>query len=386
MGAPRKASMADVADRAGVSVMTVSNVINRPEIVAEVTRDKVHAAMRELRYRNNLVARSLRLARPRQIGYILPAPDASGNPYMNVFLHDLATACQAADRNLTLITQQDIEALISACEDLYFGQAVAGFVVSNVGSEDDRLIELQKRGIPFAAYGRDAAAFDSPWSWAEGDAALGVATAVDHLVERGHRELAFVGADRRSETVLQRELGYREACERHGLAASTADARIVHCRGDLATGVRVAAALLDSDAPPTGIVCKTDTLAAGVVITLQARGLTPGRDVAVTGYDDTPLTEFGTVGITSVHQDSAGIAAALVRLVVEQPAEPEHVLVAPSLTVRSSTDPRRNRTVHIGTPHTETVRTEPTGSETADTETIHAETQAAQRFNTEEHV
>ncbi|MEU6247650.1 LacI family DNA-binding transcriptional regulator [Glycomyces sp. NPDC047010] len=335
----RKASMADVADRAGVSVMTVSNVINRPEVVAEATREKVHAAMRELRYRNNLVARSLRLARPRQIGYVLPAPDAVGNPYMDVFLHDLATACQAADRNLTLITQQDLETLMTACEDLYFGQSVAGFVVSNVGSEDDRLLELHRRGIPFAAYGRTGAAFDAPWSWAEGDAALGVSMAVDHLVERGHREIAFVGANRASETMVQREIGYRDACARHGLAASAADARIVHCRSDLAAGVRAAAALLDADAPPTAIVCKADTLAAGAVITLQARGLVPGRDVAVTGYDDTPLTEFGTVGITSVRQASAAIAANLVRLVVDQPETPERVLLPPSLTVRSSTDP-----------------------------------------------
>ncbi|MFB9659781.1 LacI family DNA-binding transcriptional regulator [Glycomyces mayteni] len=335
----RKASMADVADRAGVSVMTVSNVINRPEVVAEATREKVLAAMRDLRYRNNLVARSLRLAQPRQIGYVLPAPDLSGNPYMAVFLHDLATACQTADRNLTLITQQDTESLMGACEDLYFGQSVAGFVVSNIGSEDERLIELQRRGIPFAAYGRDAAAFESPWSWAEGDAALGVAMAVDHLVERGHRELAFLGADHRSETVMQREIGYRDACGRHGLAASTTAQRIVPARGDLATGVRAAAALLDSEHPPTAIVCKTDTLAAGVVIALQSRGLAPGRDVAVTGYDDTPLTEFGTVGITSVHQDSAAIAAALVRLVIDPPDAPAHVLVPPSLTVRSSTGP-----------------------------------------------
>ncbi|MEU5870454.1 LacI family DNA-binding transcriptional regulator [Glycomyces sp. NPDC047369] len=339
MGAPRKASMADVADRAGVSVMTVSNVINRPEVVAEATRDKVHAAMRDLRYRNNLVARSLRLAQPRQIGYVMPPPDWAGNQYMDVFLHDLATACQAADRNLTLITQRDTEALMTACEDLYFGQSVAGFVISNVGPEDQRPVELRRRGIPFAAYGRTEEAFATPWSWAEGDAAAGIELAVDHLAALGHRELAFVGADPGSVTMVQREIGYRNACRRHGLDSSTADARIVRSGGDLASGVRIAAALLDSPAPPTAIVCRADTLAAGAVIALQARGLAPGQDVAVTGYDDTPLTSFGPVGITSVRQASAAIAEALVRLVIEQPGEPEHLLMAPSLTVRSSTDP-----------------------------------------------
>lgn len=342
-GAPRKASMSDVAELAGVSAMTVSNAINRPEVVSEATRDRVHAAMRELRYRNNLVARSLRLAQPRQIGYVLPAHDTVGNQYMDVFLHDLAAACQAADRNLTLITEQDADTLVTACEDLYFGQSVAGFVVSNVGADDPRPVELLRRGVPFAAYGRTAEAFASPWSWVEGDAALGIETVVDHVVERGHRELAFVGADHSSVTMVQREHGYRTACRRLGLGGSLAEDRIVPSGGDLASGVRVAAELLDraahEDAPkPTALVCTSDQLAAGAVIALQSRGLVPGRDVAVTGYDDTPLTSFGPVGITSVRQASAAIAAELVRLVIDRPEAPEHVLLPPALTARSSTD------------------------------------------------
>ncbi|HLU26876.1 MAG TPA: LacI family DNA-binding transcriptional regulator [Glycomyces sp.] len=340
-GARRKASMADVAELAGVSVMTVSNVINRSEVVSEATREKVHAAMRELRYRNNLVARSLRLAQPRHIGYVLPPQDTAGNQYMDTFLHDLAVGCQAADRNLTLVTEQGHEALMTACEDLYFGQSAAGFVISNVGSDDPRPAGLRERGIPFAAYGRTGEAFASPWSWAEGDAALGIETAVDHVAERGHRELAFVGADPASVTMAQREIGYREACLRHGFTGSLDESRIVHCGGDLASGVRAAANLLDSASPPTAIICVSDPVAAGAVITLQSRGLAPGRDVAVTGYDDTPLTSFGTVGITSVRQDSAAIAAALVRLVIEQPDTPEHLLLPPTLVARSSTDPAR---------------------------------------------
>ncbi|WP_205323731.1 LacI family DNA-binding transcriptional regulator [Glycomyces sp. YM15] len=334
----RKASMSDVADLAGVSAMTVSNVINRPEVVSAVTREKVHAAMRELRYRNNLVARSLRLAQPRQIAYVLPAQDVGGNQYMDAFVHDLAASCQAADRNLTLVAERG-EALMSACEDLYFGQSAAGFVISNLEPEDPRPVGLRRRGIPFAAYGRTAEAFASPWSWVEADAALGIAMAVDHIADRGHRELAFVGADQGIVTMAQREIGYRQACERRGLTSSLAPGRVIECGRDLETGVRVAAALLDAPEPPTAIVCVSDPLAAGAVITLQGRGLAPGRDVAVTGYDDTTLTSFGTVGISSVRQPSAALAAELVRLVIERSDEPEHLLLPPTLVERSSTAP-----------------------------------------------
>jgi LacI family transcriptional regulator len=159
------------------------------------------------------------------------------------------------------------------------------------------------------------------------------------MADRGHRELAFLGADSGGVTMVQRELGYREACLRRGLTASTAPDRIVPCGRDLASGVRFAAELLDSPTPPTAFVCVSDPLAAGAVIALQARGLAPGRDAAVIGYDDTPLTSFGTVGITSVRQPSAQIAAELVRLVIDRPEDPEHLLLRPELAVRSSTDP-----------------------------------------------
>ncbi|WP_030156050.1 LacI family DNA-binding transcriptional regulator [Glycomyces sp. NRRL B-16210] len=333
----RKPTMTDVAALAGVSVMTVSNVINRPDVVAEATREKVHTAMRRLRYRNNLVARSLRLTQPRQIGYVLPAQDA--NQYMDAFLHDLAAACQAADRNLTLVTEHDTDALLTACENLYLGRSVAGFILSNIGRDDPRPAELHRRGIPFAAYGRSATAYDSDWSWAEGDAAQGIQIAVDHLVDLGHRELALTGADTASITMTERETGYRDACTRHGLHRSTRADRILHCPGDLESGVRTAARLLDTPTPPTAIVCVSDLLAAGTLITLQARGLTPGRDIAVTGYDDTPLTSFGTVGITSVRQASHRIATELVRLVIDPPPQPEHHLLPPTLITRTSTDP-----------------------------------------------
>jgi DNA-binding LacI/PurR family transcriptional regulator len=333
----RLASMSDVAARARVSTMTVSNVINRPHTVSEPTRLKVQRAMRELNYRNNLVARSLRLTQPRQICYSISPRQSPSSLYMGQFLHDLAQACQAQGRNLTLLAEKSSETLLDAYEDLYFGKSVAGFVIASVQPDDQRPLELDRRGIPFVAYGQTSAGERVPWSWVEGDAASGVEMASDHVVAVGHTELAFVGYQGRSMFTRNRLAGYLNACARHGLTRSADPHRVIATLDDIPAGRVAATQLLTSEAPPTAIVCGSDAIAAGCLIAARELSLTPGRDIAVTGFDDSPLTSFGTIGITSVRQHSEEIANTLIEYLIEPPDQPRHVLVKPELIIRSST-------------------------------------------------
>ncbi|WP_104091774.1 LacI family DNA-binding transcriptional regulator [Arthrobacter sp. GMC3] len=329
--------MSDVAERAGVSVMTVSNVINRPDIVADQTRDKVLASMRALSYRNNLVARSLRLAQPRQIGYILPSEDTAGNLYMDKFLHELASACQAEGRNLTLIAEPTHEAQLKACQDLFYGQSAAGFVIANIKPQDQRPVLLTEYGIPFAAYGQTAAGNEVPWNWVDADSAQGVELAVEHLIEIGHTELAFVGHLPDTVEGDARLRGYLAACRRRGLEHSIQPSRVVSAPNDLEDGLNATLTLLRSPHPPTAIVCLSDLLAAGALLAVRDLGMQPGAQIGITGFDDTPLTSFGSVRITSVKQPSREIARELVRSILEPSDSPQHVLLEPELSIGSST-------------------------------------------------
>lgn len=338
--ARRLANMTDVAARAGVSTMTVSNVINRPEMVAEPTQLKVRKAMRDLNYRNNLVARSLRLTEPRQIGYSLSSHSDPSSQYMGEFLHDLALACQARGRNLTLLAEKADEDNLDAYEDLYYGRSVAGFVIANMATDDVRPQELTNRTIPFVSYGQTAAGPDVPWSWVDGDATAGVEMAVDHVVSAGHTQLAYVGNDNDDVVTHERLTGYRAACARHGLDRSLGGSRIIATQADIPSGAAAAHQLLTSTSPPTAIVCADDALAAGTVLAVRDLALIPGRDVAVTGFDDSPLTSFGATGITSIRQHSEEIATTLIQLLIDAPAAPQHVRIKPELVVRSSTGPR----------------------------------------------
>lgn len=336
--AARKASMADVARHAGVSVMTVSNVINKPEIVSEATRARVQASMDALRYRNNLVARSLRLATPRQIGYLLSKRRAAGDPYMNEFLYDLATACEARGRNLTLISAQEDE--ITACEDLYYGQSVAGFFVADVAPDDQRMPALHARKIPVVAYGQNHQGGAAPWSWADVDAARGLALAVDHLADLGHSDLAYVGVDDSMVAMRERLRGFLTACEQHDSVGSVPAKWIVEGGREIGDGLAAGTALLSRSERPTAIACASDQLALGVLMAARDLHFSVGRDVAITGFDDSSLAQVGRDGITSVHQPSAEVADTLVDMLIGTDPTPRHVLLQPELVVRSSTSDR----------------------------------------------
>lgn len=329
------ASMSDVATHAGVSVMTVSNVINRPEIVAARTRDIVLASMRELSYRNNLVARSLRLAEPRQIAYALNL--GHGNHYMDEFLHDLAVACQEKNRNLTLIAETSSEAEVESCDDLYYGRVISGVVISDVEADDPRPGWLSQRNIPFVAYGRTSAGTKVPWSWIATDVAQGIEMAVDHVVSLGHTELAFVGDTQNRPTNVARLEGYLNACRRHSLETSGSSSRIIAAQNDIGGGATAATELLGKHNSPTALICISDRLAAGVLSAAEEMALAPGQDIAVTGFDDSPLATFARVGITSVRQPAVEIARALVSTLVDNQQGPRHILLKPDLVVRQST-------------------------------------------------
>ncbi|MGO4246313.1 LacI family DNA-binding transcriptional regulator [Paenarthrobacter sp. RAF54_2] len=336
-GAPRHTNMNDVASHAGVSVMTVSNVINRPDIVSEKTKAKVLASMRELRYRKSTAATSLRLSKPTQIGYALPSTQRSGDGYMDDFLYSLAAACQAKGMHLTLIAAADPEDWLSACDALYFGGSAAGIIMGSIAPHDPRPAQLVSRSIPFAGYGQTLEGKSAPWSWVEIDEARGIELAVEHVVERGHRQLAFIGLGVDAVWSAARLEGYVAACRKHGLQRSVVADRVSLATDEIAAGEEIAMQLLQSESPPDAIICASDYLAVGAIFAVRAHGLVPGVDVAVTGFDDTSLTSLGAIGITSVRQPSTRIAQELVKMIIDPPDQALHLLLEPGLTIRSST-------------------------------------------------
>ena len=326
----------DVAVAAGVSRQTVSNVVNAPERVSPGTRQRVEAAIRQLGYQPNRVARALRAHASRLIGYrIRPnRPDALV-AILDRFLHAFAEAARDLDHHLLLFAADTDE--VAACGRLLRGGAVDGFVLTDLDYADPRPDAIAALGAPFASFGRTG----DEHPWVDVDNAAGTGLATEHLIAAGHRRIGYVGVPAGDRIGDDRAAGWYAAMRRHGLGGELTR----HAYDSIEAGERAGAELLAAADPPTAIVAATDVFAVGVVRAAQHRGLRIGTDLAVTGFDDTPTAEV--LGLTSVRQPVEQVARALLAVLAPQlpgapadlPPAPTERLIVPDLVVRDSSRP-----------------------------------------------
>jgi DNA-binding LacI/PurR family transcriptional regulator len=334
----RAVTLRQVAERAAVSRQTVSNALNAPHRLEPATLAKVTKAIDELRYRPNRSARSLSTGSAGLIGYcVAQRRDGASNSMMDSFLHALSTAMESVGRHVLLFTAPPGESGLNVYADLIAQQAVDGFVLSDTERDDPRHRWLTKRDIRFASFGRVwSRTGREPGPWVDVDGAAACATLVDGLHALGHRRIGFVGWNGKLGAEEDRRRGWQQACERHGLRVG---GLYVRCTEDtVAEGERAAQELLDRAKPPTAIMAATDVFALGVMRAVTKRGARPGEDVAVTGFDDSPLASAVTPGLTSVRQPVAEIAATALRLLYAPSGDSEGVLLPAAIISRASAD------------------------------------------------
>jgi DNA-binding LacI/PurR family transcriptional regulator len=336
-GAP---TINDVATVARVSRQTVSNVLNAPDRVRPDTAERVREAIGQLGYQPHRLARNLKTRTSRMIGYeiarVLPG---TINPVLDRFVHALVETARDDGYHLLLFTPDDNDdnGQVVAYDELVGTHTVDGFVLSEVGYGDPRATALQQRGTPFVTFGRPDLAI--PHAWVDVDGAAGTAAAVEHLIERGHERLAFVGWPQGSATGDRRAEGFTRALSAGGVDDDPA--LDVRTEDGVDEGARALEYLLSRPVPPTGVVCVSDTVAAGVVRAARDRGMAVGTDLAVTGFDDTPVAALLTPPLTSVRQPLEAVARRIVSrltalLAGEEIDDTPGELLAPELVVRES--------------------------------------------------
>lgn len=328
-GRPHPATIQDVAQLAEVSRQTVSNVLNAPERVRPVTRDRVLAAIAELGYEPNRAARSLRTQAAHQFGYHLdPTRDDALNPVMDQFLYALADAARDHQHHVLLLTAAERDPLLAYGQLVRTG-AVDGFVLSGIEEEDPRVEWLTRHRMPFVTFGRTRAAGHP---WVDVDSAAGTELATRHLAGRGHRRIGYLGWPPGSRVGAERQSGWRQAIRRLGLDPVEPG----YAENDVAAAALATRRLLDTDQPPTALVTASDTLAFGALAAARERG----AELAVVGFDDSPAARLVTPALTSVRQPLAEVGRAVVRelltRVVDPTGAPASVLLTPILAVRDS--------------------------------------------------
>src|SRR6185503_19617458 len=206
----------DVAAYAGVSVTTVSYVINNNPLIKPATRQRVRTAIRDLGYHPNTTARNLKANETRMIGYAWHVAEdpMRRNPLLDLFLYELAQHGEANGYHILTFTQPTQHG-IKSYESLINSNRVDGFVLSDVTYDDLRVKKLLEMKVPFATYGKSNDAWDFPFVEVDGN--HGIQLAVDHLASKGHERIALISYVSGSRFGDQRTEGFFEAMQRANL-------------------------------------------------------------------------------------------------------------------------------------------------------------------------
>ncbi len=321
----------DVAKRLKLSITTVSRALDGYDDVAEETRERVIRAAREMGYAPSRAARQLRRKRADAIGYILPTSKPRfADPFFSEFIAGLGDEAAMHNLDLLVSTAAPGEAAERQMYERWTqSRRVDGIVLSRMRLKDWRVKYLAEANFPFVVLGRTNLTIDFPHI--EVDGRSGFKALVSHLVERGHRHIAFIGAP--TDLVLQvdRFAGYREGLEVAGLPF---DESLV-AEGNLTRigGYDAARRLLALTNPPTAIVAVNDLTAIGAMRAARERGLMVGRDLAVAGYDGIEDAEH----TQPVYDIARRLVSMLLALSADEPLSERHVLMQPELIVRGST-------------------------------------------------
>ena len=335
---PQQITLKAVAAHAGVSYQTVSKVLNGQLQVSSETHQRIMDAVRELGYRPNQIARNMRIQRSFMIGYswVQTSPDQV-NHILDQFLTSMVREAEAASYHLLPFPFR--EGQVEDYRELIDTGRVDGFVLSSVNYNDPRIQFLIERKFPFVAFGRSNPELDFPY--VDVDGAVGLLQAVEHLVARGHQRIAAIAWPEDSRVGNERMKGYSQAMQAAGL--DVLPEWIRRGEGTFEFGREAAASLLELPAGqrPTAAVVLNDTMAIGAMNMMRERGLDVGRDFAIVGFDDAPMSQYLFPPLTTVRQPIREVGHKCVEMLValiegHQPVEMQ-VLFTPTLIVRATT-------------------------------------------------
>lgn len=328
--------MREVAERADVSVTTVSHVVNETRPVSQALRERVLTAMDELDYRPNRLARSLRRGETHTIGVIVPD---SANP----FFAEVARGVEDAsfDERYSVIlcnSDGDLEKELFYTNVLTAKQ-VDGILFVAAGVSTEHIRALQHDRVPLVVVDRTIP--DVSVDEVLTDNTRGGEMVTRHLVDLGHRRIGCITGPSDVTPSADRVIGYQRALREAGMPV---DERII-VRGDFQyqSGYQAAGELLAIDDPPTAIFACNDLMAVGVISAARELGLRVPEDLSVAGFDDVHLASFANPPLTTIAQPKYEMGVLATRLLLERMQDhdtpPRHELLSTRLVIRQSTAP-----------------------------------------------
>ena len=308
-GLKRRPTMKDVARHAGVSVSTVSYVLNNSGPVATSRRARVLEAVRALDYTPNESARSLKRRSTSTIGLVVPD---LANQFFALVTEGVERAAAERDVLVVLCAPEATERPMSHHARLLQSQRLDGVVyLSGTGTSPSLILELARSG-PVVLVDEQIPGFDLPA--AVSDCRRGAREVAAHVLDQGHRRLAVIGGPEALWTAERRLAGYREAVAAAGMDPDEMEVHVGDYR--MRSGAELAARALSTSAArrPTALLCANDLMAIGALRYCREQGIDVPGQVSVTGFDDVPIAGLVSPALTTVAQPARemGYAAATI--------------------------------------------------------------------------
>lgn len=340
-----RVTLREVAEEAGVSMMTVSNVMNgKAARVSAATRERVHRIAADMGYVPSASARSLASSSSKLIGLLVPAADDDSlmiSPHHMAIAGHVERALRKSGYHLLL---RGIARLEEVTEALHSWSLDGAILLGFVDEQIDKLTKATAGPVPMVAI--DSYSRNRLTTGPRSDDFVGARLAAAHLLSLGHREIVFAGpAFGRAGVVHERFEGFRAAFAEAGVTWDPSLVEVVNTTH--AEGVGCGSSLLRRHPCATAVFATADILAVGIMEGLAAAGAVIPRDVSVVGFDDLEFSEYVTPKLTTVAQDigrKGATAVAMLVEAIEQRTRPRRpVTLDVSLTVRDSTAPPAER-------------------------------------------
>jgi LacI family transcriptional regulator len=331
------ATIKDVALRAGVSVTTVSHVVNDTRHVSAKGRERVELAIRELGYVPNAMARSLKSNTTSTLGMLIPN---SSNPYFAEIVRIVEDRCFGAGYTLVLCNTDDEPHRQSVYLQVLAERRIDGLIVVSTGAGDDDSLVTQLRGLRMPTVLVDREIADPACDLVETAHMQGGLLAVRHLLSLGHKRIACIGGPVGVMPSEQRIEGWRMALAEAG-ATPNADALL--WRGGFTSqgGYEAMHAILRTEQAPSAVFVCNDLMAIGALRAAHESGVRVPDDLSIVGFDDIELSAYTSPALTTVAQPKERIGALAVDMLLERVGgkrrDARKVVLQPELRVRAST-------------------------------------------------
>lgn len=336
--------MSEVAERAGVSVTTVSHVVNQTRPVSPELTNRVQAAMQELGYQPNRLARSLRLGKTLTIGMIIPDG-------VNPFFAEVARGIEDTgfEHGYSVIlcnSDGDLEKELHYTKVLN-AKRVDGIIFVAVGVSHEHIQMLQARKLPVVVVDREIPGVNV--STVITDNQKGGWLATNHLIELGHRRIACIAGPNNLTPSAARVTGYQQALKAHNIELN----ETLILRGDFQyqSGYRLMKQLLENKTVPTAVFACNDLMATGALCAAVEMGFRVPEDISIVGFDDIDLASYTTPPLTTIRQPKYEMGVFAVGLLLDQikdtnPKPERHILDTELVTRKSSAAVMKMEHVH----------------------------------------